>query len=215
LTDTASPAPSTAPAPDSLEAIDLETWGMGTNNATGLSNTKLAMWLYLGSDCFLFGALISTYLLLRHRGEGLGPEDVFDIPFTSVSSFVLLMSSMSMVFAVSAIARGEHQRLRLWLLVTSLLGGTFIAGQVYEFTTFYREGLGYTTNLFSSAFYTLTGFHGIHVSVGIVMLMSLFVLSLTGRLREDRAETVEVVGLYWHFVDIVWVLIFTIVYLIP
>jgi heme/copper-type cytochrome/quinol oxidase subunit 3 len=132
-----------------------------------------------------------------------------------VSSFVLLMSSMSMVFAVSAIARGDDQRLRLWLLVTALLGGTFIAGQVYEFTSFYREGMGYTTNLFSSAFYSLTGFHGVHVSVGIVMLMSLFVLSLTGRLKQDRAETVEIVGLYWHFVDIVWVLIFTIVYLIP
>jgi len=203
------------PAPDVLDGVDLETWGLGTNNATGLTNTKLGMWLFLGSDCLLFGALISTYLLLRHRGEGLGPADVFDIPFTSVSSFVLLMSSMSMVFAVSAIARGEDQKLRLWLLVTSLLGGTFVAGQVYEFTSFYREGLGYTTNLFSSAFYTLTGFHGVHVSVGIIMLMSLFVMSLTGRLKQDRAETVEVIGLYWHFVDIVWVLIFTIVYLIP
>ena len=125
------------------------------------------------------------------------------------------MSSVSMVFAVSSISRGDHQKLRLWLLVTAMLGGTFIAGQVYEFTSFYREGLGYTTNLFSSAFYTLTGFHGVHVTVGIVMLMSLFVTSLTGRLSEERAETVEIVGLYWHFVDIVWVLIFTIVYLIP
>jgi heme/copper-type cytochrome/quinol oxidase subunit 3 len=223
LTDTAAHAgPGAAtgtevqgPAPDTLDGVDLETWGLGTNNATGLTNNKLGMWLFLGSDCLLFGALISTYLLLRHRGEGIGPEDVFDIPFTSVSSFVLLMSSMSMVFAVSAIARGEDQKLRLWLLVTALLGGTFIAGQVYEFTSFYREGLGYTTNIFSSAFYSLTGFHGVHVSVGIVMLMSLFVLSLTGRLKQDRAETVEIVGLYWHFVDIVWVLIFTIVYLIP
>ena len=86
---------------------------------------------------------------------------------------------------------------------------------MYEFTSFYREGLGYTTNLFSSAFYSLTGFHGVHVTVGIIMLMSLFVMSITGRLSSDRAETVEIVGLYWHFVDIVWVLIFTIVYLIP
>ncbi len=217
MTDVAAqPGTGTAgPAPDELDGVDLEHWGHGTNNSTGISNEKLAMWLFLGSDCLLFGALISTYLLLRHRGTGLGPEDVFDIPFTSVSSFVLLMSSMTMVFAVSAIARGEMQKLRLWLLATSLLGGTFIAGQVYEFTSFYREGLGYTTNLFSSAFYSLTGFHGVHVSAGIVMLMSLFVMSLKGRLTQDRAETVEIVGLYWHFVDIVWVLIFTIVYLIP
>ncbi len=219
MTDTianqpAAPAP-TGPAPDQLDGVDLETWGMGSNNATGITNNKLGMWLFLGSDCLLFGALISTYLLLRHRGTGMGPTDVFDIPYTSVSSFVLLMSSVSMVFAVSSISRGDQQKLRLWLLVTSLLGGTFIAGQVYEFTSFYREGLGYTTNLFSSAFYSLTGFHGVHVTVGIVMLMSLFVMSLTGRLTEERAETVEIVGLYWHFVDIVWVLIFTIVYLIP
>ncbi len=213
MTDTATAT--TGPTPDALDGVDLETWGMGTNNATGISNNKLGMWLFLGSDCLLFGALISTYLLLRHRGEGLGPEDVFDIPFTSVSSFVLLMSSLSMVFAVSAIARGDMQRLRLWLLVTAMLGGVFIAGQVYEFTAFYNEGLGYTTNLFSSAFYSLTGFHGVHVTVGIIMLMSLFVMSLNGRLSRERAETVEIVGLYWHFVDIVWVLIFTIVYLIP
>ena len=208
-------APAKGPAADELDGVDLEHWGLGTNNATGITNNKMGMWLFLGSDCLLFGALISTYLLLRHRGTGLGPEDVFDIPFTSVSSFVLLMSSVSMVFAVSSISRGDHPKLRLWLLVTAMLGGVFIAGQVYEFTSFYREGLGYTTNLFSSAFYSLTGFHGVHVSAGIVMLMSLFVMSLTGRLSEERAETVEIVGLYWHFVDVVWVLIFTIVYLIP
>ena len=215
VADNATTGSTTGPAPDELDGVDLETWGFGTNNATGITNNKLGMWLFLGSDCLLFGALISTYLLLRHRGTGIGPADVFDIPFTSVSSFVLLMSSVSMVFAVSSIARGDHQKLRLWLLVTAMLGGTFIAGQVYEFTSFYREGLGYTTNVFSSAFYSLTGFHGVHVTVGIVMLMSLFVMSLTGRLSEERAETVEIVGLYWHFVDIVWVLIFTIVYLIP
>jgi heme/copper-type cytochrome/quinol oxidase subunit 3 len=91
----------------------------------------------------------------------------------------------------------------------------FVAGQVYEFTTFYREGLGYTTNIFGSAFYTLTGFHGVHVTVGIIMLMTLVVMSMRGNLSTDRAETVEIVGLYWHFVDIVWIIIFTVVYLIP
>ena len=184
--------------------------------ATGLSNTKLAMWVYLGSDCLLFGTLISTYLLLRHRSVG-GPQpaDVFDIPFTSVSSFVLLMSSLTMALAVAAINRGDIHRNRVWLATTAMLGATFIGGQVYEFTTFYREGLGYTTNIFGSAFYTLTGFHGVHVSVGIVMLLSLLVLSLRGNLGHDRAEAVEVVGLYWHFVDIVWIVIFTVVYLIP
>jgi heme/copper-type cytochrome/quinol oxidase subunit 3 len=186
------------------------------HTSTGLSNTKLAMWVYLGSDCLLFGSLISTYLLLRHRSvEGPSAEDVFDIPFTSVSSFVLLMSSLTMALAVASITRGEIQRNRAWLATTAMLGGVFIGGQVYEFTTFYREGLGYTTNIFGSAFYTLTGFHGLHVSVGIVMLMSLLVMSLRGNLGPERAEAVEVVGLYWHFVDIVWIIIFTVVYLIP
>jgi heme/copper-type cytochrome/quinol oxidase subunit 3 len=190
--------------------------GHGHHTATGLSNEKLAMWIFLGSDCLLFGALISTYLLLRHRGvSGPTPEGIFDIPFTSVSSFVLLMSSLTMALAVASIVRGDVRRNRAWLATTAMLGAVFIGGQVYEFTTFYREGLGYTTNIFGSAFYTLTGFHGVHVSVGILMLLSLLVMSLRGNLPPERAEAVEIVGLYWHFVDIVWILIFTIVYLIP
>ncbi|HEY2998284.1 MAG TPA: cytochrome c oxidase subunit 3 [Acidimicrobiales bacterium] len=184
--------------------------------STGISNEKLAMWVFLGSDCLLFGGLISTYLLLRHRStHGPGPKLIFDVPFTSVSSFVLLFSSLTMALAVAAIHRGDERRCRVFLVTTALLGGTFIAGQVYEFTTFVKEGLGYTTNIFGSAFYTLTGFHGVHVSVGIVFLLSMFVMSIRGKLGPEKAETVEIFGLYWHFVDIVWILIFTIVYLIP
>ena len=178
------------------------------------------MWTFLGSDCLLFGALISTYLLLRNRvplsGEApLAAAELFDIPFTSVSSFVLLMSSLTMVLAVSSITRGEMERCKLWLLTTAALGGVFIAGQVYEFTSFYREGLGYTVSISSSAFYTLTGFHGVHVSLGIIMLVTLWVMASRGLLGPDRAETVEIIGLYWHFVDIVWIVIFAVVYLIP
>ena len=183
---------------------------------TGISNNKLAMWLFLSTECLLFGALISTYLLYKTRGNGdVLPTDIFDIPFTSVSSFLLLMSSLTMVLALSAVARGEMDRGKAWLLVTAMLGGVFIGGQVYEFTSFYREGLGYTTNPAASAFYTLTGFHGVHVSLGIVMLMSLFVAAQQGKLTQKNAETVEIVGLYWHFVDIVWIFIFTVIYLIP
>jgi heme/copper-type cytochrome/quinol oxidase subunit 3 len=190
--------------------------GPSHHTATGLSNAKLAMWVFLGSDCLLFGGLISTYLLLRHRNVvGLGPKQVYDIPFTSVSSFVLLMSSLTMALAVASITRGDMRRCQVWLVTTALLGATFVGGQVYEFTTFYRKGLGFTTNIFGSAFYTLTGFHGVHVSVGIIMLLSLFVMSVKGTLTPARAETVEIIGLYWHFVDIVWILIFTVVYLIP
>ncbi|NCG38994.1 MAG: cytochrome oxidase subunit III [Actinobacteria bacterium] len=183
---------------------------------TGISNNKLAMWLFLGTECLLFGGLISTYLLYKTRGNGTTvPTDIFDIPFTSVSSFVLLMSSLTMVLALSSLQRGDVERSRGWLLTTAMLGGGFIGGQVYEFTSFYREGIGFTTNPASSAFFTLTGFHGVHVSLGILMLMSLVVASIQGRLKPQNAETVEIVGLYWHFVDIVWIFIFTVIYLIP
>ncbi len=213
-------------------------------SSLGLSNMKLAMWVFLASECLLFGALISSYLISTARfiqevvagnpivlgtllADGMSEEligefieansvePMWDIPFTSGSSFILLMSSLTMVLALKAVSEADYRNSRVWLAATALLGTTFIAGQVYEFTAFYREGLSYDGTLFGSAFFTLTGFHGIHVTGGIIMLMSLLVLSFRGKLRQDRAETVELVGLYWHFVDIVWVLIFTIVYLIP
>ncbi len=210
----------TAPAgtvPEGAEHVPHDATTPAHHTSTGLSNEKLAMWLFLGSECLLFGGLISTFLLYRTREVTAGApvDELYDIPFTSVSSFVLLMSSLTMVLALSAIQRGDHRRTRTWLLTTALLGSTFIAGQVYEFTSFVREGLGYTTNLQGSAFYTLTGFHGVHVTLGILMLLSLFVMSLRGKLPSGKAETVEIVGLYWHFVDIVWIVIFTLVYLIP
>jgi cytochrome c oxidase subunit 3/cytochrome o ubiquinol oxidase subunit 3 len=186
------------------------------HGTTGLSNNKMAMWLFLGSECLLFGGLISTYMLYRGRHSGnLGPNQIFDIPFTSVSSFVLLMSSLTMVLGVSAAERKDFRTARIWLILTATLGATFVGGQVYEFTIFYREGLGFTTSLFSSSFYTLTGFHGAHVTVGIIMLLSLTMMLKRDRVSGDRAESVEIIGLYWHFVDIVWIVIFTLVYLIP
>ena len=185
--------------------------------STGLSHEKVGMWAFLGSECLLFGALISTYLLYKGQSEPgtVSPADVFDIPYTSVSSFVLLMSSLTMVLALAAIQRGDHRRTRVWLLTTALLGATFVGGQAYEFTVFVKEGLNLRTNLFGSSFYVLTGFHGAHVTLGVLMLLSLWGLSMQGRLPAERAETVELVGLYWHFVDIVWIVIFTLVYLIP
>ncbi len=184
--------------------------------STGLSNNKLAMWLFLGSECLLFGGLISTYMLYRgRRGNDPGPAQIFDIPLTSVSSFILLMSSLTMVLAVNSAKRKDNPNTKLWLMVTALLGALFVGGQVYEFTAFYQEGLGFTTSLFASSFFTLTGFHGVHVTIGVIMLMSLTGIIGRGRIPGDKAEVVEMVGLYWHFVDVVWVVIFTLVYLIP
>lgn len=183
---------------------------------TGTTNVKLAIWLFLASDCLFFGAFISAYLLYRGRPQtGPKPQDVYSIPFTSVSSFVLLMSSLTMVLALAAIQRGDMRRLRIWLMSTALLGSVFIGGQIFEFTKFAQKGLSLDTNLFGSTFFVLTGFHGAHVTIGIIWLMSLWGLATQGRLTQADAEKVEIAGLYWHFVDVVWIVIFTLVYLIP
>ena len=175
---------------------------------TGLPHTKLAMWLFLSSECLLFGALITTYVLYRGASvTGPYPNEIFDIPYTSVSSFVLLASSLTMVLALAAAQKRDFGRMRLWLLTTAMLGMTFVGGQVYELTI--------KTNLFGTTFYVLTGFHGVHVTVGILMLLTLVTFSYADRLPDDAAFPVEMVGLYWHFVDIVWIVIFTVVYLIP
>ena len=120
-----------------------------------------------------------------------------------------------MVLALSAINRGDVKRMRVWLVAPALLGSTFIGGQIFEFTSFIREGLTIKTNLFGSSFFVLTGFHGLHVAVGIVLLLSVVALSTKANFGKERAEVVETIGLYWHFVDIVWILLFVLVYLLP
>jgi cytochrome c oxidase subunit 3/cytochrome o ubiquinol oxidase subunit 3 len=177
------------------------------------------MWLFLSSEALFFGAFISTYFLYRGRDaqflKGPTPDKMFNIPFTSVTSFILVMSSLSMVLALDAMRKGDHRRMRIWILTTALLGATFVGGQVFEFTEFYRKGLHLSTNMFGTTFYLLTGLHGMHVLVGIIWLVLLWGRSMQGRLPTENAEAVEISGLYWHFVDVVWIFIFTAVYLIP
>ena len=190
------------------EAGQLET-------STGLDNRKLLMWLFLASECLFFGGLIATYLLYRNSAV-TGPDrvDLFDIPFTSISSFVLLMSSVSMVLALAAIQRNDRRGTQIWLLATALLGMSFLAGQAFEFTEFYREGLTLSNSLFGTTFFVLTGFHGAHVSVGVLLLLSMSVMGSQGPVTERETLNIELMGLYWHFVDIVWIVIFTLIYLI-
>ncbi len=192
----------------------------GTDDAhattLGLANDKMAMWTFIGSECLFFGALISTYLIYFGRtNEGPAPAGIFDIPFTSASTFILLMSSLGMVLALAAIQAGDMRRFRTWTMATALMGATFLAGQFYEFSVFAAEGFNLTTSPFSSSFFVLTGFHGLHVALGILMLLSMWAASMMGRLPQQLHTTVENIGLYWHFVDIVWIIIFTVVYLIP
>ena len=174
------------------------------------------MWVFLASDCLFFGSLISTYMVMRSQsGVGPLPGDIFDILYTSVSAFVLLMSSLTMVLSLAALQRGDHKNTRIWLLATAFLGAIFLGGQYYEFTVFVAKGLTLSTNIFGTTFFVLTGFHGTHVAIGVMMLLSMYGASVLGKLPQSSSLNLELVGLYWHFVDIVWIVIFTIVYLIP
>lgn len=185
------------------------------NTSTGLNHRKLLMWTFLASECLFFASLISNYLVNSGRSlVGPTPKEIFDIPYTSVSTFVLLMSSLTMVLALAALQRGDERNMRIWLFATAFLGMTFLGGQVYEFNLFFHEGLNPSTSLFGSSFFTLTGFHGAHVTVGVIWLLSLVVHSARGKLRQKDSLNVEIAGLYWHFVDVVWIVIFTVIYLI-
>ena len=173
------------------------------------------MWVFLGSDCLFFGSLIATYMVYRGQSlVGPYPADIVDVPVTTISTFVLLMSSFGMVMAVAAARNGNQRRLIQWLVVTILLGATFIGFQVYEFNAFRVEGLRYETNLFSSSFYTLTGFHGAHVTLGLVWLIAIAIIAARNPAGRPSDLDVDIAGLYWHFVDIVWIVIFTLLYLI-
>ncbi len=183
--------------------------------STGLNSRKMLFWAFLGSECMFFGSLISTYLVYRGRDQaGPHPQEILNIPFTSVSAFVLLMSSLTMVLALAAVQRGNTRGARTWLAATALLGMTFLAGQCYEFTQFVYEGLKLQSNLFGCTFFVLTGFHGTHVTIGVIWLWTLFAMAARNKLPRERALDVEIAGLYWHFVDVVWIAIFTLIYLI-
>ncbi len=208
---------------------------------TGLDNRKIAIWAFIGSECMLFTSLISTYLVYKGRSvngpfphEACNPpqcatalKPILDIPVTSASTFVLLMSSLTMVLALAAVENKDQKgwagpgfggRLlessKTWLLATAILGATFLGFQAYEFTSFVHEGLTIKTNLFGSTFFTLTGFHGAHVTAGVLWLLTLFAIDVRRGLGPKDALLVDISALYWHFVDVVWIAIFTLVYLI-
>ena len=209
---------------------------------TGLDHRKIAIWAFIGSECMLFTSLISTYLIYKGKSvvgpfphEACDPpqcatalQPILDIPVTSASTFVLLMSSLAMVLALAAVQNKDRpgwagkgwwarqlESSKLWLLMTALLGATFLGFQAYEFTSFVHEGLTIKTNLFGSSFFTLTGFHGAHVTVGVLWLLTLLAIDMRRGLGPKDALIVDISALYWHFVDVVWIAIITLVYLIP
>src|SRR3954465_8618368 len=209
--------------------------------STGLDHRKIAIWAFIGAECMLFTSLISTYLIYKGRSVS-GPfphaacnppahppqmPAILNIPVTSVSRFVLLMSSLAMVLALAAVENKDKPgwagtgawgralaSSKLWLAMTALLGATFLGFQAFEFTSFVHEGLTIRKNLFGSSFFTLTGFHGAHVTVGVLWLLTLFAIDVRRGLGPKDAINVDLAALYWHFVDVVWIAIFTLVYLI-
>lgn len=191
--------------------------GMETGHyrSTNLPDIKLMMWVFLASDCMFFGTLIGTYLVYKGRSlVGPYPVDVLDIPLTTVSTFVLLMSSFLMVLALHALRHDDTFKFRLWTFGVAFFGAIFLGFQVYEFIHFVDVGLTLQTNLFGTTFFVLTGTHGVHVTIGVIWLLSILIHSYFKPWTSKDAVYLEVSGLYWHFVDIVWIVIFTVIYLV-
>lgn len=188
----------------------------GEDTRTGIPNKKIAMWAFLASDCMFFGTLISTHLIYRKiHPDVVDPTAIFDIELTSFSTFILLMSSLLMAMAVSAMHKHSLKAARWCLAGTIFFGTIFVGAQVYEFHHFvHNSELTLSSSIFGSTFYVLTGTHGVHVTLGIIWLLSWLIYSFSGKIKPEHALDIEVAGLYWHFVDIVWIIIFPFVYLI-
>jgi heme/copper-type cytochrome/quinol oxidase subunit 3 len=176
---------------------------------------RLGVWIFLASECILFGALIGSYQALHARGGGPHPGDVLNVGAATVATLLLLLSSLTMAMAMANGRAGRMGATRLWLALTLLLGAGFLGIQGHEYLGLAREGLHLNGNVFAATFYGLTGTHGFHVLIGLLWLAGVLANALRGRLRADNARALEFVGLYWHFVDMAWMIIFPLVYLMP
>jgi cytochrome c oxidase subunit 3 len=190
----------------------------------GVYNMKLGMWVFLLSEVMFFTSLIGAYIILRfaHPDAFAQPGQVLNVPLTAFNTFVLICSSVTMVKAFAAIAHGDQAGLRRWLIATALLGMFFVGVQVFEYIKLAEHGFlpaaaAYHAEgkpLYGMTFYTMTGFHGAHVSIGVLCLWFTVWQAFRGRYSRGNYGGVEIIGLYWHFVDLVWIILFTIVYLI-
>ena len=181
---------------------------------------KLGMWVFLAGDAMSFGALLAGYGALRYGSADWPlPANVLGIGLTAFMTFLLICSSVTMVLALAAIQRGDRGGLKKFLALTILGGLMFLGMQAYEWTHLIHEGLGLSVNkwgasLFGTTFFVITGFHGAHVTGGVVYLSCYLIQALRGRLAPGVANRIEIAALYWHFVDLVWILVFTFVYLL-
>ena len=184
---------------------------------------KLGMWLFLISDAMSFGALLAAYGAIRAgAAEWAPPSEVLGINLTAVMTFLLICSSLTMVKALESIQNGNQSRMCAYLGLTILGGLTFLGLQAYEWTHLITHGLTFTTlphgasgsTLFGPTFYAITGFHGAHVTGGVIYLIVILIQGLRGTYTAEYNHKVEILGLYWHFVDLVWIMVFTFVYLL-
>lgn len=195
-------------------AMDHHDDGHAHHTSLPIDNRKLAIWTFIGSECLFFATLISTYLVYAGQSlKGPYPTDIFTVPLVTAGTAVLLFSSFFVVMALDGAQQGNRKKMLTWLSLTVACGLFFAGMQVYEFWHFRHLGLGYSTNLFSASFYTLTGFHGTHVAIGTLWLGTLLKDAFKGDLPPKKALNLEIAALYWHFVDVVWIIIFPVVYL--
>jgi cytochrome o ubiquinol oxidase subunit 3/cytochrome aa3-600 menaquinol oxidase subunit 3 len=174
----------------------------------------LGFWIFLATDLVLFACLFATYLVLRTHTDG-GPTEsqLFDIPMFTLETLILLTSSFTCGLAVREMRNDHLGRLMGWLAVTVLLGLAFVGIEVHEFLSYSLEGATMQRSAFLSGFFTLVGTHGLHVSLGIVWMISVGIQLLRDRIQPTTARKLFNAGLYWHFLDVVWVMIYTVVYL--
>jgi heme/copper-type cytochrome/quinol oxidase subunit 3 len=181
--------------------------------ALGLDHLKLGMWLFLASEVMFFGGLIATFMNFKASNPTVETA-LLDVTLVGINTFLLLTSSFTVVLALDAIKQGKTRLLSIYLGITALLGVIFLGGQIYEFSQLAQEGVTLSSSVFGSSFYTLTGFHGLHVLVGVVWVIRNLIISVRGGYSVETANGIEIFGLYWHFVDIVWILLFTLIYLV-
>ena len=182
-------------------------------SSTGLDSRKLGMWIFLATEVMIFSALIGALLSAKMRSPA-DANDALNIPVTGVNTFVLIISSFMVAMAVQSALDNRQGRLKFFMLATLALGATFLGIQIFEYRELLHEGFTPSTNPFSGAFFTTTGLHGFHVFIGLLLILWLLPQAFRGRFGPANTMRVEVFGLYWHFVDIVWIMLFTIVYLL-
>jgi cytochrome c oxidase subunit 3 len=199
------------------EKFTYETWPAAPEKSTLESKNKfLGFWFFLGGETVLFASLFATYLALKDKVPDSShhlAKDLFELPLTFVATMLLLTSSLTSVYAMYHMKNFAFKKMMVWMGLTALLGAAFLGLEVYEFTHYVHEGHTFTSSAFGSAFYTLVGFHGGHVAFGLLWCLTLMIRNANRGLDLYNAPKFYVFSLYWHFIDVVWVFIFTVVYL--